>query len=70
MELDPPPQKKKSLIVSSAAIIWRTPNFLQLITELKYPDYRHDLEPSDEENARLDRLVEMDLKSLDGNDSY
>ncbi len=30
----------------------------QLITELKYPDYRHDLEPSDEENLRLDRLIE------------
>ena len=29
-----------------------------MIDELKYPDYRHDLEPSDEENRRLDRLIE------------
>jgi hypothetical protein len=36
--------------------------FGQLIDELKYPDYRHDLEPSDEENRHLDRLVEKSLQ--------
>jgi hypothetical protein len=41
----------------------------QLVTELKYPDYRHDLEPSDEENRRLDRLIEKGRrKSIDKDD--
>ena len=35
-------------------------SIFQLVTELKFPDYRHDLEPTDEENRRLDRQVESD----------